>query len=561
MKYIFVLLGILLSIICKAQQSQWEDYFPLDTNIYTYEKVYSHKQHAYIIAVNANGDNFLFHSADGINYNKVFETAFPNNIAAWNINGGNYFYFAHFIYNTNSRNLYATQGDSASNTIVNSTSIAGINGGYNFIDYDNITQRAYFSGLGNYCKYVYVACNGTATGTIINGQNNIVQWAAETPFPVNTAWLNNQKYQVHAGGAVSRITTNATTHTFTLIDNGPGFPSPTGGNYLSPFNGYAPEDFKIVSVDSQLIYIRNSRIVAYPNDYNETTLWRYNPVPNTSGNTLFRVESAGFINPIGLKLIKGKAVANCSPFGGNLRYLYFWNKSTQGNFSAAALHNKDSIQFTYQWTEFNNELYVLGRPVYYSPSNTDVPVLYNISLLSADHPNYYKKEIFKFPQTYNIWGGDGILNFNNKMYIHCIADSINVNNKTVYESDGTTLGTYVIGTQTPKISVSNPVIVGNYLYATANTLSRTHPVRLSTFSTVNIAPISKPKLEIYPNPCNNTVYLSKANNADSYIIISVQGTVVKKGNINLQKSIDVSSLSNGSYCLLINNEVLHFIKQ
>lgn len=71
-------------------------------------------------------------------------------------------------------------------------------------------------------------------------------------------------------------------------------------------------------------------------------------------------------------------------------------------------------------------------------------------------------------------------------------------------------------------------------------------------------------VNIFPNPVNDIITISSMNDYQSYEIIDLRGQYVLTGNVGSSKSIEVGSLSSGTYCLRLTNglltKTLFFIK-
>ncbi len=78
-------------------------------------------------------------------------------------------------------------------------------------------------------------------------------------------------------------------------------------------------------------------------------------------------------------------------------------------------------------------------------------------------------------------------------------------------------------------------------------------VSVSTDSTVGISDmlLNRERIEIYPNPANNTVYLNQQSTVN-YIIVDALGRVVQSENNLFANQINIENIPNGIYFLIIN---------
>ena len=86
----------------------------------------------------------------------------------------------------------------------------------------------------------------------------------------------------------------------------------------------------------------------------------------------------------------------------------------------------------------------------------------------------------------------------------------------------------------------------------------------STLSTADFS-INKNSFVTYPNPTkeNVTIESNFKFKQIEYAILSIQGVVVKQGNLNSnQEKLNVSNLSNGIYLLKVgDNDAIKIVKQ
>lgn len=75
--------------------------------------------------------------------------------------------------------------------------------------------------------------------------------------------------------------------------------------------------------------------------------------------------------------------------------------------------------------------------------------------------------------------------------------------------------------------------------------------------TTDIMDIPKYNIRIYPNPVQETLFIESANETN-YKIYNIEGRCLMSGEGN---AINISSLTKGTYILLINNNTFKFIKQ
>tara|TARA_B100000767_G_C19704459_1_gene509887 strand:- start:497 stop:1246 length:750 start_codon:yes stop_codon:yes gene_type:complete len=69
-------------------------------------------------------------------------------------------------------------------------------------------------------------------------------------------------------------------------------------------------------------------------------------------------------------------------------------------------------------------------------------------------------------------------------------------------------------------------------------------------------------IRLFPNPSNLFLKISGLEKKEKYVIYSIIGTEVKKGNISGDEKIDISNFTNGLYFLKFDNgNTLKFIKE
>ena len=62
------------------------------------------------------------------------------------------------------------------------------------------------------------------------------------------------------------------------------------------------------------------------------------------------------------------------------------------------------------------------------------------------------------------------------------------------------------------------------------------------------------KLEIYPNPAQNEVYITAPSQRTSYYIYDVSGKLVRQGLVETSGRIGLATISNGMYVLMVDNK-------
>ena len=74
------------------------------------------------------------------------------------------------------------------------------------------------------------------------------------------------------------------------------------------------------------------------------------------------------------------------------------------------------------------------------------------------------------------------------------------------------------------------------------------------------------RLNVYPNPCAHTLHLSGADvDQAAYLIFDLQGQLLLTGQLNARQDIDIASLPNNQYYLMIQSsqhplQIIHFNK-
>jgi hypothetical protein len=67
-------------------------------------------------------------------------------------------------------------------------------------------------------------------------------------------------------------------------------------------------------------------------------------------------------------------------------------------------------------------------------------------------------------------------------------------------------------------------------------------------------------LIVYPNPTSGVLYVKGLKNVENYILLDVIGRMVKTGNIENKKALDISILNAGTYFIKIQDKMIKFIK-
>lgn len=81
----------------------------------------------------------------------------------------------------------------------------------------------------------------------------------------------------------------------------------------------------------------------------------------------------------------------------------------------------------------------------------------------------------------------------------------------------------------------------------------------NTFATNTIE--AQNLIRVYPNPVGDTLYLEGIENEVTFSIFSYAGTLVAKGNVSKQHSINVAKLTKGVYFIQIDGFSASFIKR
>lgn len=85
----------------------------------------------------------------------------------------------------------------------------------------------------------------------------------------------------------------------------------------------------------------------------------------------------------------------------------------------------------------------------------------------------------------------------------------------------------------------------------------------NTVSTIEITQEKTPEIIGYPNPCTSLIHLLNVTPNNSFIIQDQIGNIVKRGEIENNGTVDISSLADGSYYLQFlsgNSPIIQFIK-
>jgi hypothetical protein len=69
------------------------------------------------------------------------------------------------------------------------------------------------------------------------------------------------------------------------------------------------------------------------------------------------------------------------------------------------------------------------------------------------------------------------------------------------------------------------------------------------------------KLELYPNPANNEVYVGVQEQTTSYIIYDISGKTISQGLVESSGRISLETISNGMYVLMVGNKRSKLIVQ
>lgn len=70
-----------------------------------------------------------------------------------------------------------------------------------------------------------------------------------------------------------------------------------------------------------------------------------------------------------------------------------------------------------------------------------------------------------------------------------------------------------------------------------------------------------PKVTLHPNPTSDFISFSNLEDSSNYQIISIDGKVVKEGNVDTDEKINVSNFTAGVYTARLGNKSFKFIKQ
>lgn len=109
-----------------------------------------------------------------------------------------------------------------------------------------------------------------------------------------------------------------------------------------------------------------------------------------------------------------------------------------------------------------------------------------------------------------------------------------------------------------------PYVIGPSYYGTVqagntgpasghNTISET----VMTYATADITDLEALQLDVYPNPAAERLFIDAALPIESYRIVSATGTVLAEGT-DTGMGIDVSTIANGSYFLVVSVSGVHY---
>ena len=80
------------------------------------------------------------------------------------------------------------------------------------------------------------------------------------------------------------------------------------------------------------------------------------------------------------------------------------------------------------------------------------------------------------------------------------------------------------------------------------------------FAAIETSVLSE-EIQVYPNPTSSSITLEGVSNNEAYQIIDVLGQVVQQGTIANGLSVNVESLTRGTYFIKLGNSTsLRFIK-
>ena len=86
-----------------------------------------------------------------------------------------------------------------------------------------------------------------------------------------------------------------------------------------------------------------------------------------------------------------------------------------------------------------------------------------------------------------------------------------------------------------------------------------YKVNLNSLSTQDFA--KAPKLILHPNPSSDFISFSNLENSAKYQIFSLDGKVIKKGNVNPNETINISHFTTGVYNVILENQSFKFVKK
>jgi hypothetical protein len=83
------------------------------------------------------------------------------------------------------------------------------------------------------------------------------------------------------------------------------------------------------------------------------------------------------------------------------------------------------------------------------------------------------------------------------------------------------------------------------------------------FNYTGIDEYSFQNIQVYPNPFNETITVNLTNDSEmkQYLIHSIEGKLIQKGNIFSNQSIQLNSIPKGVYLLNIENQIIKLIKR
>jgi len=105
---------------------------------------------------------------------------------------------------------------------------------------------------------------------------------------------------------------------------------------------------------------------------------------------------------------------------------------------------------------------------------------------------------------------------------------------------------------------NNLYFIGKYSNGTTSTFM-IYKANVSTLATQDFTKTSK--VTLYPNPSADFISFSNLENEEGYQIVSIDGKIVKKGNVGSDEKINVSHFTSGVYTIRVGNKSFKFIKQ